>query len=132
MANIHGKGAVLYLGAAGAAAINIGEQLDWSIDMDMATVDVTPLNNTWKSFVKGLLGYTGAFSGNFDTASVQLWSAATATVVEKFYLYPDVGSTARYYYGTVWVQLGKVAAGSTTGKASSSIKLTGSGALSYN
>lgn len=132
MASIHGKNAVLYLGAAGAAAINVGEQLDWSLDFDMQTVDVTPLNNTWKSFVKGLQGYTGAFGGNFDTANTQLWLASTSTVAEKFYLYPDAGSPARYYYGTAWVQLGKIVAGSTTTKASNSIKITGSGALSFN
>lgn len=132
MASIHGKNAVLYLGAGGAAAINIGEQLDWSLDFDMQTVDVTPLNQTWKSFVKGLMGYTGAFSGNFDTASQQLWLASISSVAEKFYLYPDAGSTARYYYGTAWIQLGKIAAGSTTTKASSSFKMIGNGAPSLN
>lgn len=132
MANIHGKDAVLYLGAAGAAAINIGEQLDWSLDLDMATVDTTPLNNTWKQFVKGLMGYTGSFGGNFDTASMQLWLASTSAVAEKFYLYPTVGSPTRYYYGTAWVQLGKIAAGSTTSKASSSFKIIGTGTLSLN
>lgn len=132
MASIHGKNAIVYLGAAGAVAINIGEQLDWSLDFDMQTVDVTPLNQTWKSFVKGLQGYTGAFSGNFDNASTQLWLASTSSVAEKFYVYPDSGSVGRYYYGTAWVQLGKIAAGSTTTKASSSIKLIGNGALSFN
>lgn len=123
---------MIYLGAAGAAAINIGEQLDWSLDFDMATVDVTPLQQTWKSFVKGLMGYTGTIGGNFDTSSVQLWLASTSTVAEKFYIYPDAGSPLRYYYGTAWVTLGKIAAGSTTAKASSTCKLLGSGALSYN
>lgn len=132
MASIHGKNAMIYLGAAGNSAINIGEQLDWSLDFDMATVDVTPLQQTWKSFVKGLQGYTGAFNGNFDTASTQLWLASVSTVAEKFYVYPDAGSPSRYYYGTAWVQLGKIAAGSTTSKASSSIKLTGNGTLSFN
>lgn len=133
MANIHGKNAVLYLGAGGGVAINIGEQLDWSLDFDMATVDVTPLNNTWKSFVKGLQGYSGSFSGNFDTASTQLWDAsAGSTVAEKFYLYPTSASPTQYYYGTAWVQLGKIAAGSTTTKANNSLKLTGQGTLSKN
>ena len=126
---IHGKSAVVYLGAAGGAAINIGDQLDWSIDMDMATVDVTPLNNTWKYFVKGLMGWTAAISGNFDPQSSQLFTASTSSVVENFYLYPQASSPTAYYYGTVWVQLGKVIAGSTTAKASNSIKLTGHGTL---
>lgn len=132
MANIHGKNAVLYLGAGGDDAIAISEQVDWSIDMDMATVEVTPLGNTWKEFVKGLMGYSGTFSGNFDTASTQIWDAATSSQVEKWYLYPDRNDTSKYYYGTAWVALNKVAAGSTTAKASSSFKFTGQGALSKN
>lgn len=128
MAEIHGKGAVLYLGAAGAAAINIGEQVDWSIDMDMAVVDSTPLGLTWKQFVKGLMGYSLSFQGNFDTVSTQLFQAATSAVAEKWYLYPQ-GTSSTYYYGTAWIQLGKVAAGSTTTKASSSFKGTGQGSL---
>lgn len=133
MGNIHGKGAILYMGAAGAAAIPIGEQLDWSIDFDMAVVDTTPLNNTWKTFVKGLMGYTGTFAGNFDIASVQLFTASTSSVPEKFYLYPQgAGATTQYYYGTAWIQLGKIAAGSTTAKAASSFKMTGTGVLSFN
>ena len=132
MANIHGKNAVIYLGASGGVAINIGEQADWSIDMDVTVVDVSALNQTWKNFVKGMLGFSGTFSGNFNTASVQLWTASISDVAEKFYIYPTVASTARYYYGTAWIQLTKVAAGSTTSKASSGIKFTGDGALSYN
>lgn len=133
MSNIHGKSAILYLGAGGAAAINIGEQIDWSIDFDMATVDTTPLQNTWKTFVKGLMGYTGTFSGNFDSSSTQIFQASTSSVVEKWYLYPvGAGAPTQYYYGTAWIQLGKVAAGSTTAKASSSFKMTGHGSLNSN
>lgn len=129
MSSIHGKGAVLYLGANGGVASNIGEQLDWSLDFDMATVDVSPLNTTWKQFVKGMIGYTGAFAGNFDSSSSQLFLASTSAVAEKFYLYPNVLAPGSYYSGTCWVQLGKIAAGSTTSKASSSFKITGQGPL---
>lgn len=132
MGHIHGKNAVIYLGAGGAAAINIGEQVDWSIDFDSSFVDVSSLNQTWKNFVKGMIGWSGTCSGNFDTASVQLWLASVSNQVEKFYLYPDSSSTGRYYYGTVWVQLTKVAAGSTTSKASSGFKFQGDGQLAYN
>lgn len=132
MTNIHGKAAVIYLGAAGAAAINIGEQLDWALDFDMATVDTTPLVNTWKQFVKGMMGWTGVIAGNFDVASTQVWLASVSAVVEKFYLYPQVSVPTSYYYGTVWVQMTKIAAGSTTAKASGGFKVTGHNALSFN
>lgn len=129
---IHGKNAVLYLGAGGGAAINIAEQVDWSIDADTAMVDCSSLNQTWKNFVKGMLGYSGTFSGNFNLGSQQLWTAHLSDVPEKFYLYITSASTSQYYYGTAWVQLTKIAAGSTTAKASGAFKITGDGALSLN
>lgn len=129
MSNIHGKGAIAYLGAVGAAAIQIGEQVDYSIDFDMALVDTTSLGLLWKVFVKGLMGYSGTLAGNFDPSSVQLWNASTSTVAEKFYLYPQASVPTSYYYGTVWVQLTKILAGSMTAKASNGVKLTGNGPL---
>jgi hypothetical protein len=127
---IHGKAAVLYLGANGGTAIFIAEQVDWSLDFDMAIVDVSPLNNKWKKFVKGMAGYTGAFAGNYDDSSNQLFLASLSDVAEKWYLYPNSLKMGNFYFGTAWVQLGKIAAGSTTAKASTGFKITGDGALS--
>jgi len=133
MPNIHGKGAVVYLSPSGAGvAVNVGEQLSWSIDFDQAIVDTTPLVNTWKQFVKGLQGWTGTFPGNFDIGNKNLWTASIDTVPQLFYLYPRFDTPAQFYSGTAWVQLGKIAEGSTTTKASSSFKLTGQGALVSN
>lgn len=130
--NIHGKSAVIYVGANGAAATLISEQVDWSIDLDATFVETTPLNQLWKQSVKGLMGFTGAFAGNFDPSSNQLFKASTSSVVEAFYLYPQSSSPTAYYYGTAWVQLGKIAAGSTTAKASNSFKLMGYATLNTN
>lgn len=129
---IHGKNAVLYLGAAGGAAINIAEQVDWSLDADTAMVDCSSLNQTWKNFVKGMLGYSGNFNGNFNLGSKQVWLAHLSDVPENFYLYPTLSSVTQYYYGTAWVQLTKFASGSTTTKASGAFKITGDGTLSLN
>lgn len=135
MARIHGKNAVIYLGASSAvAATPVSEMADWSIDMDVATVDVSSLNQTWKNSLKGMFGWSGTFSGNFNTASNQLWTAATDNTDTpiKFYLYPTLNNMGAYYYGTGWVQLNKIAAGSTTAKASSGFKITGDGELGKN
>lgn len=132
MSHIHGKNAVIYIGAGGYAAINIGEQMDWSLDMDQAIVDVSPLNLQWKQFVKGMFGYTGAFNGNFDPSSNQLWLASVSDVPEKFYLYPTIADMSKYYYGTAWIQLTKIASGSTTSKASGGVKMTGDGQLHWS
>lgn len=132
MSRLHGKNAVIYIGAAGAAAVNIGEQVDWSIDMEVATVDASSLNQTWKNFLKGMMGWSGSLNGNFDPSSVQIWSAATSNVAEKIYIYPTISSPTLYYYGTAWIMFNKVAAGSTTAKASQGIKFQGDGQLFYN
>jgi hypothetical protein len=130
MPNIHGKSAVIYMSpTGGGVAIPIGEQLSWSIDFDMAIVDTTPLVNSWKQFVKGLQGWTGTFAGNFDIGSKALWTASIDTVPQTLYLYPRFDVPAQFYSGTAWIQLGKIAEGSTTTKASSSFKATGQGAL---
>lgn len=130
--HIHGKNATIYIGANGGTAVPIGEQIDWSLDMDIAMVDVSPLNTTWKTFVKGMLGWSGALNGNFHLAQTQLWTASLSDVPENFYLYPTSARPLNYYYGTAWIQLTKIAAGSTTTKASSGIKFTGDGTLGYN
>jgi len=130
VAAIHGKSAVIYLGSAtGQAAVNLDQQTDWSIDFNMALVDVTKLGSTWKNFVKGLMEWTGTLSGNFDTANTALFAGATDTGVENFYLYPQ-GTSTTYYYGTCWIQLGKIVEGGVAKKAANNVKLIGDGALS--
>jgi hypothetical protein len=130
--HIHGKNAAVYVGAGGGEAIKITEQADWSIDADTAIVDVSQLNQTWKEFVKGMLGWSGACNGNLNLGSKQLWLAHLSDVPEKMYIYPTIASPTQYYYGTAWIQLTKFAAGSTTSKASSGFKFTGDGELGLN
>ena len=133
MANIHGKNAIVYLGdGAGGAAISISEQNTYSIESDFELAETSELGDTWKSNVKGLMSWTASMEGNFNTASNQLFTAATGAQTANFYLYPDVASTSRYYYGTCWVKLGTVIAGGTGDKASAAVELIGDGALSKN
>lgn len=133
MANVHGKNAIIYLGdGAGGAAAEISEQNTYSIEHDFDLSDTSELGDTWKTAVKGLMGWTGKVDGNFNTTSNTLFSAATGAQVCNFYLYPNRSSMTQYYYGTAWVKLGTILAGGTTDKIKSSISLTGDGALSKN
>jgi hypothetical protein len=137
---IHGKGALIMVASSvNGSAQPIGQQLTWSLDFDMPIVDVSPLNHlgtevgNWKQFVKGIKGWSGAFAGNFDVGSRILWDASNADGFVPFYLYPNYSNNQeQYYYGTAWIQLGKIAEGSTTTKASSSFKATGDGQLGLN
>jgi hypothetical protein len=129
--SVHGKNAVIYLAAsASGSPVLLGDQLSWSIDFDQAIVDTSPLNNKWKTHVKGMIGWSMACAGNFDRASKVLWDASIVDEAVPMYLYPTSLHMSLFYYGTCWVSLGKVAEGSTTSKASSSWKGTGEGELS--
>jgi hypothetical protein len=50
--------------------------------------------------VSGLPDTKGAFGGFYDTATAQLYTAATDGVARKMYLYPDNNSTGQYWFGT--------------------------------
>ncbi len=129
MANLHGKNAVIYLSPGSGAAIEVSEQNDYSIESDFDDDETTELGDTWKTFVKGTSGWSGAINGNFDTASKTLWNAMTAATPQNFYLYPDRATTTRYYYGTCWVRLPTVLTGGVAAKGKTAVALKGDGAL---
>lgn len=113
-----------------AAAVKISEAAEWSIDMDFDTEPDPALGDTWETRLKGLKRFTGAFSGNFDDAQDTLWDAFDATTSAKFYLYPDSGTTTRYYYGNIWPK--PSVDGAVTSKENFAVTFEGDGALSKN
>lgn len=130
MSAIHGAGAVIYLSSstAGAATL-LAEQTDYSIELDADLQDASALGSSWGTSVKGLNKWSGSASGNFDTASKLLWDAGISVTAVKFYLYPNSAAPTLYYYGMVFVKLGKVIAGGVNAKATSGFSFTGDGAL---
>jgi hypothetical protein len=50
-------------------------------------------------YVAGLPDSSGTFAGFYDSATAQLYTAATDGVARKFYLYPDTAD-AIYWFGT--------------------------------
>ena len=101
MARIHGRSGRLYAGiASGGTAEPITYLNKWSMDFSTDDVDVTSFGDTNKVYVSGLPDFSGSFGGFYDTATAQLYTAATDGVARKFYLYPDSSSTAQYWYGT--------------------------------
>lgn len=131
MATLHGKGSVLYMSDGTAAAVQVTEAAEWSLDLDFDTEPDPALGDTWETNLKGLQRWSGAFSGNFDDAQDTLWDAATATTAAKFYLYPASATTTRYYYGNIWPKPLSVD-GSVTGKENFSLSFVGEGQLAKN
>jgi hypothetical protein len=52
-------------------------------------------------YVAGLPDASGDFSGFFDDASAQTYTAATDGLPRKFYLYPNRSSASVYFFGTI-------------------------------
>jgi hypothetical protein len=101
MARIHGRSGRLYAGITSAGtAESIAFLNQWSIDFSVDFVDVTAFGDTNKTYVSGLPDAQGSFGGFYDTATAQLYTAATDGVARKFYLYPDNGTTGQYWFGT--------------------------------
>lgn len=103
MSTIHGKNAALYMGISAAALVTEATEFHISIDADK--VDDSSFGDTWETRLKSALKWTGSFSGNFDTASSDLFDIATSASICKIYMYPDRADTTKYYYGTCWPNL---------------------------
>jgi hypothetical protein len=101
MARVHGQRGRLYAGIASstAAAEPIAYLSMWSLDSATDKSDVTAFGDTNKVYVSGLPDAQGAYSGWYDTASAQLYTAAQDGAARRFYLYPDI-SDGDYFFGT--------------------------------
>jgi hypothetical protein len=100
MARKHGRNGRLYTNiTSGGTAEPIAFLRDWSIDFSVDNVDVTSFGDSNKVYVAGLPDSSGSFSGFYDSATAQMYTAATDGVARKFYLYPDTADTV-YWFGT--------------------------------
>lgn len=101
MTRIAGRNGRVYMGlASSGTAEPVAFQAEWSINFTTPKIDVTAMGDTNKVTVAGLPEATGSFSGFYDDATVQTYTAATDGVARKFYLYPSISGT-RYFFGTI-------------------------------
>lgn len=101
MARIHGRRGQLYVDPTGSAAASpVAYLSQWGLDFSTDRVDVTAFGDTNKTYVSGLPDAQGSFSGFYDTATAQLYTASQDGLARKFYLYPDNSSTGTYFFGT--------------------------------
>jgi hypothetical protein len=131
---ITGKGAILYLATSTSGnAVNIAEQIDYSIETDQAVEEVSALGSTWAVHVlTGSRKWSATGRGNFDVTSNNLWTACNAQQPLRFYLYPQSSAATLYYYGTGWVKLGTVIAGGNASAPKTSWSIQGEGELAKN
>ena len=104
MARIHGQRGRLYVGIASSAADAqpIAFLNKWTFSAATDQAEVTSFEDTTKTYVSGKPDASGSFSGFFDNATAQTYTAAVAGGARKMDLYPDatVGTAGPYWFGT--------------------------------
>lgn len=121
MARIHGRKGRLYAAlASGGTAEPIAYLNSWSIDSSADRVDVTAFGDNNKTYVAGMADASGSIGGFYDTASAQLYTAATDGIARKFYLYPTLDSEGQYFFGTAFFDF------SISGGTDSAVTVSGS------
>jgi len=107
VSRIHGRNGMVYLGVAqGDAAYPAAFLSDWTINFTVAKVDVTALGDQNLVWVAGLPDASGDFTGFYDTATAQTYTAAQDGQPRNFYLYPSTlgvlgANPAEYFFGTI-------------------------------
>jgi hypothetical protein len=102
VARISGRRGRVYIGiASGSAASPLPFQAAWSISFATDKSEVTSFDDVNKTYIAGLPDASGDFSGFYDDATAQTYTAATDGVARNFYLYPSLLNTSQYWFGTV-------------------------------
>jgi hypothetical protein len=102
VSRIHGKRGRVYLGiASGGTAEPVPYLARWEINQSNDKAEVTSFGDRQKTYVAGMADASGSFSGFLDDATAQTYTAAIDGLARKFYLYPDLSSNTKYWYGEV-------------------------------
>jgi hypothetical protein len=107
MSRISGRKGRIYLGIASdtATAEPLPFMASWSISFESEKIDVTAFGDENKTYVAGLPDAAGEFSGWYDDATAQTYTAAVDGLARKFYLYPSTLATGQYFFGTIFPDL---------------------------
>ncbi|MGH6690906.1 MAG: hypothetical protein ACREF4_09540 [Gammaproteobacteria bacterium] len=102
MSRIHGRNGRIYMAvASGGTASPLPFFASWTISFATEKAEVTAFGDTNKVYVAGLPDASGEFSGFYDDATAQTYTAAADGVARAFYLYPDTTSVVKYFWGTI-------------------------------
>lgn len=130
MARIHGKDGRLYVGLASstAAAEPVAFLNSWGIDQSTDRTEVTAFDDANKTYVAGKEDTQGTYGGFWDSATAQLYTAASDGAKRRFYLYPDatVGTTGPYWFGEAFFDW------SVSGSADGAVEISGSWSAASN
>jgi hypothetical protein len=104
MARIAARNGRLLVGlTTGADASLVAYISQFELNAATDRFEVTAFGDTSKTYVAGLPDASGSFSGFFDTATPQTYTAAVDGLARRFYFYPDfTGSVGIYWAGTAF------------------------------
>lgn len=103
MSRIAGRSGRVYFDVAGGGSASpLPFIAKWSLNQVTNKDDVTAMGDGSKVYVAGLPDASGSFSGFYDDATAQTYSAAADGLARKFYLYPTLSSSGTYWFGTIF------------------------------
>lgn len=103
MSRIAGRRGRIYMGIVDdtATAEPLPFIAKWSLNFATDKIEVTALEDSNKTYLAGLPDASGDFSGFYDDATNQTYTAATDGLPRKFYLYPSLAKATQYFFGTI-------------------------------
>lgn len=103
MARIHGKSGMVYMAiASGGTAQPVAFLTDYNINFTVDQPEVTAFGDANKIYVSGLPDASGDFSGFYDDATRQMYTAARDGIARAMYLYPSLTLDPNmYWFGNV-------------------------------
>ena len=103
MSHIAGRRGRVYIGIASdtASAEPLPFVAKWSMSFATDKIEVTSMEDLNKTYLGGLPDASGDFSGFYDDASNQTYTAAVDGLPRKFYLYPNLATATQYFFGTI-------------------------------
>lgn len=100
MGRIHGKRGRVYMGiASGGTAEPLPFIASWEVNQPTDKAPVTAMGDRNKTYVNGMPDTQGSFRGFMDDSTAQVYTAAIDALPRKLYIYPDILSNTKYWYG---------------------------------
>lgn len=104
MGRLHGRRGRVYLAiASGGTAEPLPFMAKWTLNATTDRSEVTAMGDDNKIYVSGMPDASGMFSGFYDDATAQTYTAAIDGLARKFYLYPSTLTNSQYFFGTILV-----------------------------
>lgn len=99
---IHGRNGIVYLSVNhGDPATPLAYMSSWAISFTRQMIDVTAITDTQQIWAAGILEASGSFSGYWDDATAQAYTAASDGLPRNMYLYPDAAHMGNVFSGQV-------------------------------